>query len=195
VHAINRRTPRLDDTIAVLGDGTIGLCVLVAAADARRRILMGHHERPLKLAEQWGAIPVNSTETDAAEAIDEITEGQGADIVYETVGGSSPSLEEAARLVRPGGTIVYLGCFSRSPVVPIPSLLRNEVDLIPSWSYAYFRGVPEFQIALDTLASGRVELASLITHHYPLQQIGEAFETALDKGKSQAIKVLVHPGE
>ena len=50
-----------------------------------------------------------------------------------------------------------------------------------------------FGAALEPLTSGRVASEPLITHHYPLDQIGEAFIAAADKKTSQAVKVLVHP--
>jgi threonine dehydrogenase-like Zn-dependent dehydrogenase len=53
--------------------------------------------------------------------------------------------------------------------------------------------VPEFQIALDLLASGRTDAAPLITHRFPLDQISAAFAAADDKRASGAIKVLVLP--
>ena len=167
--------------------------MLLTAVGAQKRIMLGHHERPLALASQWGAISVDTTDTNATEAVADMTEGQGADVVYEIVGGTSSSLDEAAQIVRPGGAIVVLGCFSGSPAIPMPSLLRNEIDLIPSWSYACFRGIPEFQIALDMVSDGCVDLAPIITHHYPLADLAGAFGAALDKGRSGAVKVMVHP--
>jgi threonine dehydrogenase-like Zn-dependent dehydrogenase len=61
------------------------------------------------------------------------------------------------------------------------------------WSYGLWDGVPEYQIALDLLAAGRIKAAPLITHRYPLAQIKQAFAAADDKRASGAIKVLVLP--
>jgi threonine dehydrogenase-like Zn-dependent dehydrogenase len=112
-------------------------------------------------------------------------------VVYESVGGSAPTLDLAAELVRPGGTIVLIGCFTDPPPPNWQRLMRNEVSLLHSWSYAAWEGVPEFQIALDLLAAGRVDLESLITHRYPLADVQAAFQAALHKGESGAVKVLV----
>ncbi|MDP6775962.1 MAG: hypothetical protein QGI83_04275 [Candidatus Latescibacteria bacterium] len=54
-------------------------------------------------------------------------------------------------------------------------------------------GVSEYQIALDLLASGRIETEPLITHRFPMDRIGQAFAAADDKARSGAIKVLVIP--
>jgi threonine dehydrogenase-like Zn-dependent dehydrogenase len=61
------------------------------------------------------------------------------------------------------------------------------------WSYGTWQGVPEFQVALDMMASGKVKAAPLITHRFPLDRIVEAFAAADDKRASGAIKVLVIP--
>jgi threonine dehydrogenase-like Zn-dependent dehydrogenase len=69
---------------------------------------------------------------------------------------------------------------------------RKELTLRWSNSYSTWNGVSEYAIALDLLASGRVRAEPLLTHHFPLEQIGEAFAAADDKRRSGAIKVLVH---
>lgn len=60
-------------------------------------------------------------------------------------------------------------------------------------SYSYWGNTPEFAIALDLLAGGVVDVKPLITHKFPLEKINEAFETAANRGKTEAIKVLLLP--
>ena len=71
--------------------------------------------------------------------------------------------------------------------------MRRELSLHWVWSYGLWDGVPEFQLALDLLAAGRIQAASLITHVFPLARIKTAFEAADHKSASNAIKVLVFP--
>jgi threonine dehydrogenase-like Zn-dependent dehydrogenase len=71
--------------------------------------------------------------------------------------------------------------------------MRKEVELRWVWSYGMWEGVPEYRIALDMLIDGRVDAAPLITHRFPLEEIGQAFAAADDKRASGAIKVLVMP--
>ena len=71
--------------------------------------------------------------------------------------------------------------------------MRKDVTLRWVWSYGTWDGDPEFGIALDMLADGRIEAAPLITHRFPLDRIGEAFAAADDKRGSGAVKVLVLP--
>jgi L-iditol 2-dehydrogenase len=71
--------------------------------------------------------------------------------------------------------------------------MRREINLLFSWSYARWNGVPEFKLSLDLLAAGKVNTEALVTHHYPLDQVDKAFQAALKKGDSKATKVLVTP--
>jgi threonine dehydrogenase-like Zn-dependent dehydrogenase len=70
-------------------------------------------------------------------------------------------------------------------------LLRNEVNLLFSWSYAKWNGVPEFQIAIDLLESGKVDAETIITHRFQLDNINDAFLAALNKYESGVTKVVV----
>jgi threonine dehydrogenase-like Zn-dependent dehydrogenase len=70
---------------------------------------------------------------------------------------------------------------------------RKELTITWCNSYSSWNGISEYTIALDLLASGRVVAEPLITHHYPLDQISEAFIAAADKRTSKAVKVLIHP--
>jgi len=153
---------------------------------------IGHHAHALEIARRVGAdFTINSNEQDALAAVREMTGGLGADVVYESVGGTSSTLVEATHLVRPGGTIVVTGCFTDAPPPDWRRLMRHEVNVLFSWSYARWNGVPEFQLALDLLAAGKVDGAAMVTHHFPLAQVDQAFQAALKKGESRATKVLV----
>lgn len=196
VHAVQRYAPGFTDTAVVLGDAAIGLSSLAVAKanGAGRAGVIGHHAHALEIARRLGAdFTLNSHEQDPIEAVRELTGGLGADVVYESVGGTASTLVEAAQLVRPGGTIVVIGCFTDAPAPDWRRLMRYEVNLLFSWSYACWNGVPEFQLALDLLAFGKVDSAAMVTHHFPLSQVDQAFQAALKKGDSKATKVLVTP--
>ena len=70
---------------------------------------------------------------------------------------------------------------------------RKELTLRWSNSYSTWQGRSEYDLALDLLAAGRIAAEPLLTHHFPLEQIADAFAAADDKRGSGAIKVLVHP--
>ena len=196
VHAVRKADLIPPETTVILGDGAIGVSTLevARACGARRSILIGHHDSSLHIAEGVGAdATVNSLREDSVERTLELTDG-GADVVFETVGGTAPSMEEASALVRPGGRIVVIGSFRQPPALDFRQLLLKEVEIRFSWSYAAWKGIPEFALALDLLAKGLLDAEAMITHRFPLDRLADAFRAALDKGTSGALKVLVRPG-
>jgi len=194
VHAVQRFKTEMTDTAVVLGDAAIGLLTMQAAKvnGARRVGVVGHHDHSLEIAEKVGAdFTINGNTEDAAEKVMELTDGLGADVVYESVGGISTTMTEAVNMVRPGGSIVVIGGFPQQPEMNFRRLLRYEVDVLFSWSYACWQGIPEFQISIDLLEEGKVNAEDIITHKFPLDQINDAFNAALNKYESKATKVVV----
>jgi len=117
----------------------------------------------------------------------------GVDVVIETVGHSAPTVKQGLEIIRRGGAVAIVGSFLEPQMIDIVSIRREEKDLIGVSSYAYWDNVPEFSIALDLLARGKINVKPLITHRFPLEKINEAFEAAANRGKSKAIKVLIIP--
>ena len=194
VHAVQRFQPQMTDTAVVLGDAAIGLSTMqVAKANGARKVgIVGHHDSSLEIARKVGAdFTINNNNEDAPEMVMKVTDGMGADVVYESVGGTATTLTDAVNIVRPGGTIVVIGIFAQQPELSFRQLMRNEVDLLFSWSYAMWNGIPEFQIAVDLLASGKVDAETIITHKFQLDEINDAFLAALNKYESGATKVVV----
>jgi threonine dehydrogenase-like Zn-dependent dehydrogenase len=197
VHAVHRAPPLPFATAAVIGTGAIGMNVgqVARAVGARRVVMVGTRPEPLAIARAAGAADAgvpNST-TDPVAGVLDLTGGAGADVVFETVGGAAPTLEQAVAMARPGGTVCVLGMFTTPPRLDERLAYRKELTITWSNSYSTWQGVSEYEIALGMLADGRVRAEPLITHHFPLERIGEAFAAAADKRGSGAIKVLVHP--
>lgn len=196
VHAV-RRAPVLPFTrAAVIGTGAIGMNVgqVARASGAQQVIMVATRPGPLDVARAAGALDagVAGSEGDPVQGVLDLTNGEGVDVVYETVGGDAPTLEQAVRMARRGGTVCVMGMFTTPPQMDVMLAYRKELTILWSNSYSRWNGVSEYDIALELLASGRVDGAPIITHHYPLEQIGEAFAAAADKRASGAIKVLVH---
>jgi len=197
VHAIHRVPILPYMNVVILGTGAVGMTLgqVLRARGARRVIMVGTRNEPLILARRAGAADegVANSGTDPVEAVLERTGGEGADVVFETVGGNAPTLAQAIGMARPGGVICILGIFTTDPELDTRVAYRKEVTITWCNSYSSWNGISEYAIALDLLTSGRVASEPLITHHYPLDQIGEAFIAAADKKTSKAVKVLVHP--
>jgi threonine dehydrogenase-like Zn-dependent dehydrogenase len=88
-----------------------------------------------------------------------------------------------------------MGVFTTQPTIDTSVAYRKELTITWCNSYSRWNGVSEYAVALDMLASGRISAEAIISHHYSLDRIGEAFAAAADKKRSNAIKVLVHPHE
>ncbi|WP_328497194.1 zinc-dependent alcohol dehydrogenase family protein [Streptomyces sp. NBC_00414] len=98
-------------TVAVVGDGAVGLCAVLAAKrlGAERIIALGRHETRTDIARRFGATDVVAERGDAAvEAVRELTRGQGAHAVVEAV-GTEQSMSTAVNIARDGGAIGFVG--------------------------------------------------------------------------------------
>jgi threonine dehydrogenase-like Zn-dependent dehydrogenase len=198
VHAINRIPLRAMEYVCVVGTGPIGLTMgqVARAAGARKVIMIGRRDEPLDLALRVGAADavVNNTRVASlGEALADLTEGELCDAVFESVGGTSDTITQAVEAAAFGGRIGIIGAFWGDVSVAYRAANRKELDLRWCNSYSSWHGVREFQIALDLVAAGRVEAEPLISHRFPLSEIGVAFEAADDKRVSGAVKVIVQP--
>src|SRR5206468_10675048 len=103
---------RPDDTVAVVGAGPVGFFALQSAQvhGADRVLALDMEPDRLALAEKFGAVPINVRERNPQGAVDDLTEGRGADVVVECV-GSEAAFETATRVVRSGGTVVVAGVY------------------------------------------------------------------------------------
>jgi threonine dehydrogenase-like Zn-dependent dehydrogenase len=195
VHAIRRARVGPHQTAVVIGTGAIGMTTgqVARASGAGRVLMVGTRPAPLRVAVAAGAADsgIAASEEDAVDGVRERC--GGADVVFETVGGAAPTLEQAVDMARPGGVICILGVFTRPPTFDVRTAYAKELTILWSNSYSRWDGVSEYDIALRLLAQGRADAAPLITHHYPLASIADAFAAADDKRASGAIKVLVHP--
>jgi threonine dehydrogenase-like Zn-dependent dehydrogenase len=197
VHAIHR-IPVESFVVLIIGTGPIAMTVgqIARVSGARKVIMMGRRKELLKKAIEIGAadLTIDSSQThDVAQSARELTDGEGADIVFEAVGGDHQNLDHAVDAAGYGGAIGILGSFWSDVEVAYYKANRKEISIHWCSSYSSWRGAREYQIALDLIASGRVHASPLITHAYSLERIAEAFEAAAYKKSSGAIKVVIHP--
>lgn len=197
VHALNRVPLLPFQSVVVVGTGPIGMTAgqVAKAAGARQVIMIGRRDEILDFGRQVGAadLTVNASRQDVEQTVKEMTEGLGAEVVLESVGGQSSSMGYALDAVAPGGIIGIIGAFVGDVSFPYRLANRKEVDLRLCNSYSSWQGVREFQITLDMLAGGRLQAAPLVTHRFPLDQILDGFRAADDKKSSGSLKVVIVP--
>lgn len=165
------------DTVVVLGLGGVGLSTLQGARLARASTIIGVDVNPGKetLAKEAGATDFRTVGPDLVAQIAELTGGRGADHVFECA-GRPDAVETAWRSTRRGGqtVVVGLGPAGESASFPAAELMLSARSLIGCFfgSADMGRDVPRFA---EHLAAGRLDVASLVTHHIGLEQIPEAF--------------------
>jgi len=165
------------DTAVVMGAGPIGTMVALAAlAGGCARVIISDLAQPkLDIAAQYqGIIPVNIRNRLLVDAVNELTEGWGADVVFEC-SGSPRAWKGIIDVVRPGGTVVVVGL----PVDPvdfdIASLSVKEVTISSVFRYAH-----QYERAIALMASGRVDLKPLISETFAFEDSIKAFERAVE---------------
>lgn len=197
VHALNSVDVIPDSTAVVLGTGAIGMTLgqVARAYGVGKVIMVGTRQEPLQVALQAGAadVVIANSEQDPVNAVLEATGGEGADVVFETVGGNAPTINQAIGMARRGATLSILGVFVGNQDVDVVTAYSKELTIKWSNSYSQWQGVPEYKMALDILARGQANPDSFISANYPLDRIGEAYAAADDKRSSGAVKVMVHP--
>ena len=190
VHAVMERSSlEPEKTVLVTGPGPIGLLVLqvVKAVGARAIILgiQGDAER-LKLAERIGADhSVQMEGQDPYSLIHEFTGGMGVDVAFEC-SGAPGALKDCLRGVRKGGEMVQVGLFGRPLELNYDDITFKEVQI--KGSFTHNRGT--WQKAIDLLRDRRVDLTSLVSREFPLDQWEEAFRL-FEKGVG--LKYLLYP--
>lgn len=187
VRGVRRGGVALGERVAILGAGSIGLLSIVAAraAGASEVFITARHSHQAELARHLGAA---ATFVDGESLLKEVGE-ERVDVVIETVGGEAHTMLEAARIARHGGTIVVLGVFAGA--TPVAGFLK-ELTIVGSLCYAFESEKSDFGLAVELLVDLKDEFTPLVTHHFPLDGVNEAFETAADKSTG-SIKVQINP--
>jgi threonine dehydrogenase-like Zn-dependent dehydrogenase len=194
VAAIETAQLRIADTVVIFGQGSMGLeCLQIARqSGAGRVITVDVRDEACRISRDLGADhALNGRSTDVVAAIRDLTDGNGADVVFECAGGSprqglagQQTLVQAIDAVRSGGKIVGVSWFGGP--------LELNVDLLRERSLRYLFPDISTQAHLEhtvrLVASGRVRLTATITHVLAgIESVPQAFEITANKGTYKAI--------
>lgn len=178
-----------DETLAVIGAGPVGICVIQAAVTlgAERIVALDREPERLALAEASGAMPIDVTQRNPQMALASLTDDRGADVVIDAVGHPS-AYDSAIDVVRRGGRVIVLGMYAGEVV---------DVALGVYWARALtvrFAGVTPvhawWERARDELVAGRVDPLPLVSHRLPLSEAPRGYELF---DLRDATKVLLSP--
>ena len=188
-HAANRAPISNNDTVVVIGAGTIGLFILQGAKlrGAAKVIAVDINEYRLDLAKKIGADRlINPLESDLSEAILQETEGKGANVTLEAV-GYAKTFADAVSITRMGGHIVAVGNLEKKAEFDLQQLVAKEHTFIGSYASS-----GEFRDCIELVASGKINVEPLISDVLPLEQGPDAFDRLL-KAEENLLKIVLEP--
>ena len=190
VRALAQAQATHQDRVLVIGGGTIGLmCLAVAKAiGVKETIITVKYEQQAQMARDLGADHiVDVRTTDVKTVVDELTDKLGMDVVVETVGGAA-NFNEALNTIRKRGRIVLVAGYHKPLEVDLARLVWWEPVVTGSNCYGISGLQTDFAVAIDLIASGKVDVTRIVTHHFPFAAVTEAFRVAADK-RTGSVKV------
>lgn len=197
VHAMNRSPVPEDGTAVIIGAGAIAMTLgqVLKAAGAGKVIMIGTRPEPLEIAKAAGAadMTVCTAEKNPVEAVLAETDGEGASVTYETVGGRSQLVAQAMSMTARGGAVSVLGLFTVPQEIDPALAMQRELRVHWSNSFSSWNGESEFVTALKLMEAGKLQPGPIATHEFGIDQIQEAFSAADNKAGSGAIRVMVMP--
>jgi alcohol dehydrogenase len=176
------------DTVAIVGSGPIGLAALLTAQfySPSEIIMVDLDEKRLAVAKKMGATTtVNSTNGKAVEVILGLTGGKGVDVAIEAVGVPA-TFDICQEIVAPGGHLANIGVHGKSVELHIEKLWSHNITL--TTRLVDTSTVP---VLLKMVTSGKIEPTSLISHHFKLGDIMDAYKTFGEAAKTGALKVIL----
>lgn len=211
LHAVLANRPGDGETALVIGAGVIGLGVVAAlrAVESKAKIIvLARHAVQKEWAARLGAdhVILESKATDPISEFASLVGGrvlapivgrrfmmEGAKAVFECV-GNGDTIDLAVRLAQAGGRVVLAGLAS----------FPKGIDWTPIWlKELQVRGVltygndilksgrrRTFEVALELMHCGKVDLSALVTHRFPLHDYARAFKTLSQKGTNHAVKAV-----
>jgi (R,R)-butanediol dehydrogenase/meso-butanediol dehydrogenase/diacetyl reductase len=192
IHAVRQGKVRMGDAVSIVGDGTIGLCALLAAraAGASHVYVVAKHRGRGNIALALGATAVlYISDGNPVDLIGDMTDGLGVDVSIECVGRpESPQL--AVDTTRRGGTTVIVGVFEKPSLFDFGSVLFGERTVLGSPIYVH-----EARAAIALLADGRTDPSLLITSKVHLRDAVEKGFEKLLSNKEENIKILLQISE
>lgn len=184
---------KIGDQVAIFAQGPIGLCATAGAklSGASLIITVDNVERRLQISKNLGAdVTINFSQRDPVATILELTQGRGVDVAIEAL-GSEATFQSCMRVLKPGGTLSSLGVYSKDVRLPLDAFHAGLGDhtvittLCPG-------GKERMRRLIQTVVQKRVDLKTLVTHRFKLDQIVEAYDLFAHQ-RDGVLKVAITP--
>ena len=187
---IDQGQVREGDNVLVFGAGAIGDGILLAAKSVGARVMVVDTlPYRLRVAEELGAdVTIDASSENVREIVERETDGFGADVALEAVGGATDEvLNLAIASTGRGGRIVVVGLKIDEARVPIGQLKWQEQTIVGSQTYHSTTG----PIVAQRIADGSLPVERLITHRLPFSRVEDAF-ALLESRAEDVLKVVLH---
>ena len=189
IHTVNLAHVRPGDTVAVLGSGPIGLLTMEVALASGARVAYVTDLMPERLAfaSKLGARDVfQADQGDPVAWIHELTDGRGVDVVFECA-WAAETVGQAVEMAKAGGKVLIAGIpSSNDQIAYAASTARRKgltIKMVRRMKHTYPR-------AIDLLQGGQLDVRSLVTHRFPLDEAVAAFDLVEHRGDG-VIKALI----
>lgn len=192
-HGANRVSATVMDKAVIFGAGPIGLSLLLVLNDRglNNIVVVDLSEARLSAARALGALAFSADDPDLSSKLIECHGSHDffgmpmpASTVYFEATGVRSVFERIVDMSGPGSRICLTGVHKEKVTLDLVMLLAKEISIISAMGYDV-----EFAQVIEMLQSGRFDPTVLVTHHFPLSQVMEAFKVARDA--EQAIKVMI----
>lgn len=187
-HAAIQGDAHLGQKAVVMGSGCIGLVSMMAlkARGVSEVYVVDVMEKRLDKALELGATAViNGAKEDVVERIKELTGGEGADLAIETA-GTEITARQAILAVKKGATIVLVGYSKTGEMtLPVGTVLDKELTLKSVFRYRHI-----YPMAIEAVASGKVNLKGIVTNEFTLDEAPKAMEYSV-KNKADIVKAVI----
>ena len=176
------------DTIAIVGAGPIGLAASLTAQfyTPANIIMIDQDDNRLAVAKTFGAThTINSGTENAIEKVMSLTNNKGVDVAIEAV-GVPPTFELCQEIIAAGGHVANIGVHGKSVTLHLESLWSRNISITTR-----LVDTVSTPMLFKTVQAGKLEPKKLITHHFKLNEIVEAYDTFGNAAKEKALKVIL----
>ncbi len=173
--------------VAVVGLGPVGLCAVqvARASGASLVVAVDTVEERLRMAKEFGAVPVHLTEEDPRGRVKELTGGRGVDLSVEAV-GHPEALDLACRLARKAGTVSVTGVYAERTEVHMGVVWIKALN----WRTGHANVIGHLDRVLAMLSAGVLDPGPLVTHRMGLEEAPDAYAMY---DRREALKIVLRP--
>lgn len=175
-------------TIAIIGAGPVGLAALLTAQfySPAEIIVIDLDDNRLAVAKRFGATSViNSADGKALETVMKITGDRGVDTAIEAV-GIPATFELCTTIIAPGGTIANVGVHGTKVDLHLENLWDRNVTITTQ-----LVNTVSTPMLLNVVGAHKIDPKLLITHHFKIDNILDAYETFVKAANTKALKVII----